>query len=56
MGGEPMQGETAAAWSRAVELHNLYGVTEGTVYQASRAVDTDAPHPHGHRTPEPTPN
>ena len=47
LGGEGMTGALVRRWAAAVPLHNVYGVTECTVYQSSRRVAPEAGEAHG---------
>jgi acyl-CoA synthetase (AMP-forming)/AMP-acid ligase II len=49
LGGEPIPPPLLSAWAERVPLYNIYGVTECTVYQASRRVR--APQHGGHPDP-----
>ena len=42
LGGERMPQDLIDAWSAEVELFNIYGVTEATIYQSVRRVHTGA--------------
>lgn len=41
LGGERMSQDLIAAWAARVELYNIYGVTEATIYQSVRRVYAD---------------
>ena len=45
LGGEAMAPALIRRWAAALPLHNIYGVTECTVYQASRRVRRREPEP-----------
>jgi non-ribosomal peptide synthetase component F len=43
LGGEPMSTSIIASWANKVELWNVYGVTEATVYQLHARMDATKP-------------
>ncbi|CAK9104514.1 Bacitracin synthase 3 (BA3) [Includes: ATP-dependent isoleucine adenylase (IleA) (Isoleucine activase) [Durusdinium trenchii] len=43
LGGEKMPAQLVERWASSVQLRNIYGVTEATVYQAAMLMQADTP-------------